>query len=81
MNENESPHNPGEPEFGDEHGGEHNPVEPSLGNESSGGGDVSGEGDRPDHPSEGTSPPGNPETDEDAVREGEDRLDQAGGGQ
>ena len=32
------------------------------------------------HPGEATSPPGNPEPDEDAVRESEEKLDQAGGG-
>lgn len=35
----------------------------------------------PDEPThEATSPPGNPEADEDAVREAEDKLGQAGGG-
>jgi hypothetical protein len=35
----------------------------------------------PDEPThEATRPPGNPERDDDAVREGEDKLDQAGGG-
>jgi hypothetical protein len=29
---------------------------------------------------EATSPPGNPEVDEEAVQEGEDKLEQAGGG-
>ena len=38
------------------------------------------EGVRPDQPAEGTFPPGNPERDEEAVREGEDKLRQAGGG-
>jgi hypothetical protein len=33
-----------------------------------------------DHPGEATSPPGNPETDEQAVQESEEKLDQAGGG-
>jgi hypothetical protein len=33
-----------------------------------------------DHPGEATSPPGNPEVDEEAVQESEDKLDQAGGG-
>jgi hypothetical protein len=33
-----------------------------------------------DHPGEATSPPGNQDTDEQAVEEGRDRLDQAGGG-
>lgn len=32
------------------------------------------------HPGEATSPPGNPETDEQAVAESQDKLDQAGGG-
>ena len=32
------------------------------------------------HPGEATSPPSNPETDEQAVEEGQDRLDQAAGG-
>jgi hypothetical protein len=32
------------------------------------------------HPGEATKPPSNPETDEQAVEEGQDRLDQAGGG-
>ena len=32
------------------------------------------------HPGEATQPPANPETDERAVEEGEDKLDQAGGG-
>jgi hypothetical protein len=36
---------------------------------------------RPDDPThEATTPPGNPETDEDAVEQAEDKLDQAGGG-
>jgi hypothetical protein len=35
----------------------------------------------PDDPThEATTPPGNPERDDDAVREAEDQLDQAGGG-
>ena len=34
----------------------------------------------PEPPHEATTPPGNPEPDEDAVREAEDKLDQAGGG-
>jgi hypothetical protein len=34
----------------------------------------------PDPTHEATTPPGNPEPDEQAVREGEDKLDQAGGG-
>jgi hypothetical protein len=63
----EETHNPAEPEFGDKHGGEHNPGEPKF-----------GEGDRPDHPAEGTSPPGNPERDEEAIRKGEEKLEQAG---
>ena len=33
-----------------------------------------------DHPGEATSPPGNPDADEQAVRESEEKLDQAGGG-
>jgi hypothetical protein len=32
------------------------------------------------HPGEATSPPSNPDTDEQAVEEGRDKLDQAGGG-
>ena len=32
------------------------------------------------HPGEATSPPGNPATDEQAVEESRDKLDQAGGG-
>ena len=32
------------------------------------------------HPGEATSPPSNPEIDEQAVEEGRERLDQAGGG-
>lgn len=32
------------------------------------------------HPGEATSPPLNPETDEQAVEEGREKLDQAGGG-
>lgn len=32
------------------------------------------------HPGEATSPPGNPDIDEQAVEEGRERLDQAGGG-
>jgi hypothetical protein len=32
------------------------------------------------HPGEATSPPRNPEVDEEAVEEGRERLDQAGGG-
>src|SRR5829696_4859064 len=32
------------------------------------------------HPGEATSPPGNPDTDEQAVEEGREKLDQAGGG-
>jgi hypothetical protein len=31
-------------------------------------------------PDQATTPPGNPEADEQAVREGEDKLEQAGGG-
>ena len=38
------------------------------------------EGDRPETPAEGTSPPGNPPVDEKAVEEGKEQLDQAGGG-
>ncbi|HYP48662.1 MAG TPA: hypothetical protein VEQ61_08515 [Thermoleophilaceae bacterium] len=35
----------------------------------------------PDEPTQGpTTPPGNPERDEDAVREAEEKLKQAGGG-
>jgi hypothetical protein len=35
----------------------------------------------PDEPThEATTPPGNPERDEDAVKEAEEKLDQAGGG-
>ena len=35
----------------------------------------------PDEPThEATTPPGNPEADDDAVREAEEGLDQAGGG-
>ena len=33
-----------------------------------------------DPPHEATTPPGTGETDEDAVKEAEDKLDQAGGG-
>jgi hypothetical protein len=33
-----------------------------------------------DHPGEATSPPGNPEIDEEANQESEEKLDQAGGG-
>jgi hypothetical protein len=33
-----------------------------------------------DHPGEATSPPGNPEADEQAVEESQEKLDQAGGG-
>ena len=32
------------------------------------------------HPGEATSPPANPEVDEHAVEEGQEKLDQAGGG-
>ena len=32
------------------------------------------------NPGEATSPPSNPETDEQAVEEGQEKLDQAGGG-
>ena len=32
------------------------------------------------HPGEATSPPGNPEVDQDALKESEEKLDQAGGG-
>jgi len=32
------------------------------------------------HPGEATSPPSNPDTDQQAVDEGRDKLDQAGGG-
>ena len=32
------------------------------------------------HPGEATSPPANPDTDEQAVEEGQEKLDQAGGG-
>ena len=38
------------------------------------------EGDRPDTPDEGTSPAGNPPADEQAVEEGKEKLEQAGGG-
>jgi hypothetical protein len=34
----------------------------------------------PDPTHDATTPPGNPEADERAVRESEDKLDQAGGG-
>jgi hypothetical protein len=34
----------------------------------------------PEPTHEATSPPGNPERDEQAVQEGEDKLEQAGGG-
>jgi hypothetical protein len=35
----------------------------------------------PDEPThEATTPPGNPEVDEEAVEQGEEKLDQAGGG-
>lgn len=34
----------------------------------------------PDPTHEATTPPGNPEPDEQAVRDGEDKLGQAGGG-
>ena len=33
-----------------------------------------------DHPAEATSPPSNPDVDQDAVDEGQEKLDQAGGG-
>jgi hypothetical protein len=33
-----------------------------------------------EHTHEATTPPGNPDTDEDAVKEAEKRLEQAGGG-
>ena len=33
-----------------------------------------------DNPGEATSPPGNPEVDQAAVDEGQEKLDQAGGG-
>jgi len=43
--------------------------------------DQTGETTTPDHPThEATTPPGNPETDESAVEEAEDGLEQAGGG-
>ena len=32
------------------------------------------------HPGEATSPPGNPEVDQEAVDKGQEKLDQAGGG-
>jgi hypothetical protein len=38
------------------------------------------EGDRPDSPEEGTSPPGNPPVDDEAVEKGEETIEQAGGG-
>lgn len=39
------------------------------------------EGTSPDEPiHEATTPPGNPETDGEAVEEGSERLEQAGGG-
>jgi hypothetical protein len=39
------------------------------------------EGTTPEEPThEATTPPGNPATDEGAVEEAEDKLDQAGGG-
>jgi hypothetical protein len=34
----------------------------------------------PDATHDATTPPGNPETEDDAVRQAEDELDQAGGG-
>lgn len=34
----------------------------------------------PDPTHEATTPPGNPDVDEDAVQEGADKLDEAGGG-
>jgi hypothetical protein len=33
-----------------------------------------------DHPGEATSPPANPDVDQDAVEEGQEKLDQAGAG-
>ncbi len=40
-----------------------------------------GQGTSPDEPThEATTPPGNPDADEEAVREGEEGLEQAGGG-
>jgi hypothetical protein len=33
-----------------------------------------------DHPGQATSPPANPDVDEQALQEGEEKLDQAGGG-
>jgi hypothetical protein len=38
------------------------------------------EGDRPESPEEGTSPPGNPPVDEEAVERGTEQIEQAGGG-
>ena len=34
----------------------------------------------PEETKDATTPPGNPETDEEALEEGKDRLEQAGGG-
>ena len=39
-----------------------------------------GEGDRPDTPAEGTSPPGNPQVDEEALQESKEQIEKAGGG-
>jgi hypothetical protein len=33
-----------------------------------------------DHPGEATSPPGNPDVDDQALEESQEKLDQAGGG-
>jgi len=38
------------------------------------------EGDRPETPAEGTFPPGNPPVDDEAVEEGTEQIEQAGGG-
>jgi len=34
--EGDAPHNPGEPQFGEGHGGEHNPGEPQFGDDEEG---------------------------------------------
>ena len=42
--EDERRHNPGEPKFGEGHGGEHNPGEPTFGEQEQGGDDLEGQG-------------------------------------
>ena len=69
-----SEHNPGEPQFGDE-SGEHNPGEPEFGGEEGRSSTSPPAGETQD----ATTPPDNPDVDQDALKEGEEGLEQAGG--